>query len=112
MLGLASAIATLGLLQDSPAVVLGSILLAPLMTPMIAGGLALAQANAKLAKTSFTSIFSGFLLTLVISYGVGLLTPGAELTQQVISRGSPNLLNLMIAFFQQSLHPMPSRDPI
>ena len=33
MLGLASAIASLGLLQNSPAVVIGSMLLAPLMTP-------------------------------------------------------------------------------
>ena len=38
MLGLASAIASLGLLQNSAAVVIGSMLLAPLMTPMIGLG--------------------------------------------------------------------------
>ena len=43
MLGLAAAVSSLGLLQDSPAVVIGSMLLAPLMTPMMGLGLALAQ---------------------------------------------------------------------
>ena len=43
MLGLASAVASLGLLQNSPAVVIGSMLLAPLMTPMIGLGLALGR---------------------------------------------------------------------
>lgn len=99
MLGLAAAIASLGLSQDSPAVVIGSMLLAPLMTPMIGSGLALAQANARLAKTCFRSIFSGFLLTLAISFTVGVLTPGTELTQQIISRGNPNLLDLFVALF-------------
>ena len=71
MLGLAAAIASLGLIQDSPAVVIGSMLLAPLMTPMIGSGLALAQANAKLAKTCFRSISAGFVLTLLISTADG-----------------------------------------
>jgi uncharacterized hydrophobic protein (TIGR00271 family) len=99
MLGLAAAIASLGLLQDSPAVVIGSMLLAPLMTPMIATGLALAQANFKLCWNSLVSILSGFLLTLSISWIVAIVTPGEEMTSQVLSRGSPNILDLLIALF-------------
>jgi uncharacterized hydrophobic protein (TIGR00271 family) len=87
----------LGLLQDSPAVVIGSMLLAPLMTPMIASGLALAQANPKLGRNSMHSIFFGFLLTLVISYLVAVITPGEEMTSQVLARGNPNLLDLAVA---------------
>jgi uncharacterized hydrophobic protein (TIGR00271 family) len=99
MLGLAAAIASLGLLQDSPAVVIGSMLLAPLMTPMIGNGLALAQVNSKLGKTSARTIVWGFLLTLLISFLIGMITPGNEITQQITSRGSPTILDLFVALF-------------
>ena len=102
MLGLAAAIASLGLLQDSPAVVIGSMLLAPLMTPMIGCGLATAQANPTLGRTAQKTIFFGFLLTLVISMFIGWVTPGTELTTQIMARGNPNILDLMVALFSGS----------
>lgn len=98
MLALASAIASLGLMQNSPAVVIGSMLLAPLMTPMIGAGLALAQANVSLAKQCAKSIVLGLLLTLAVSCLLGVVTPSREtLSPEVISRGSPNVLDLLIA---------------
>jgi len=100
MLGLASAIASLGLLQNSPAVVIGSMLLAPLMTPMIGLGLALSQANARLARQCGQSIGLGFLLTLAVSFLVGVVTPAGEtLSEEVLARGGPNVLDLLIAVF-------------
>lgn len=100
MLGLASAIATLGLLQNSPAVVIGSMLLAPLMTPMIGSGLSVVQANAQLARTCGKSIVFGFLLTLGVSFGVAALTPTSDtLSPETLSRGGPNVLDLLIALF-------------
>ena len=100
MLGLASAIASLGLLQNSPAVVIGSMLLAPLMTPMMGLGLALGQANVKLMRLCGKSIGLGFLLTLGVSYLIGFITPSGEtLSQEVLSRGGPNVLDLLIALF-------------
>jgi len=99
-LGLASAIASLGLLQNSAAVVIGSMLLAPLMTPMIGLGLALAQANGRLARLCGESIGLGFLLTLGVSFMIGILTPeGDTLTGEVLARGGPNVLDLLIAVF-------------
>ncbi len=100
MLGLASAIASLGLLQNSAAVVIGSMLLAPLMTPMIGLGLALGQANGRLARVCGKSIGLGFLLTLAVSYMIGILTPaGATLPEEVLARAGPNILDLLIAVF-------------
>jgi uncharacterized hydrophobic protein (TIGR00271 family) len=100
MLGLASAIASLGLLQNSPAVVIGSMLLAPLMTPMIGLGLALGQANNWLTRQCGKSIGLGFLLTFAISYVIGIITPaGATLSGEVLARGGPNVLDLLIAVF-------------
>jgi uncharacterized hydrophobic protein (TIGR00271 family) len=100
MLALASAIATLGLMQNSPAVVIGSMLLAPLMTPMIGVGLSLAQANMPGVKRCGKSILYGFLLTLVVSFLLGMITPSREtLSPEVLSRGTPNVLDLLIALF-------------
>jgi uncharacterized hydrophobic protein (TIGR00271 family) len=100
MLGLASAIATLGLLQNSPAVVIGSMLLAPLMTPMIGLGLALGQADVRVMRLCGKSIALGFLLTLAVSCLIGIITPtGATLTEEVLARGGPNVLDLLIAVF-------------
>jgi uncharacterized hydrophobic protein (TIGR00271 family) len=98
MLGLASAIASLGLLQNSPAVVIGSMLLAPLMTPMIGLGLSLTQANVRLMRIFGRSIGLGFLLTLAVSFLAGIITPsGATLPDEVLARGGPNVLDLLVA---------------
>jgi uncharacterized hydrophobic protein (TIGR00271 family) len=97
MLGLAAIVASVGLLQDSPAVVIGSMLLAPLMTPMIGCGLALAQANHKLGNTALGTVAVGLLCTLVISFLIGLIAPGVELTPQIYARGEPTALDLVVA---------------
>ncbi|WP_237056362.1 DUF389 domain-containing protein [Microbulbifer sediminum] len=97
MLGLAAVVASMGLLQDSPAVVIGSMLLAPLMTPMLGCAMALAQANPKLGNTSLATIGSGTLLTVITSFAIGFLTPGVELTPEIYARGAPNVLDLVIA---------------
>ena len=97
MLSLATVVASLGLLQDSAAVVIGSMLLAPLMTPMIGCGLALAQANQKLGYMALKTVAVGLICTLVISYLIGIVTPGEELTSQIYARGQPTILDLLIA---------------
>ena len=81
---------------------IGSMLLAPLMTPMIGLGLALNQGNAKLAWSSSRAIERGFLAALGISAVVALLTPGADLTPEVIARTEPNILDLLVALFSGS----------
>lgn len=92
-------IAGLGLLQDSVAVIIGAMLVAPMMTPLIGAGLALVHGNHKLLGQAVRAI----LLGAVMSIGLGVLlrwtTPGQELTLQVSLRGAPNVLDLAIAFF-------------
>ena len=97
MVAAATAIATLGLLQDSPAVVIGAMLVAPLMTPIVGCGLGLAQANSKLFRTAANAIFWGFGVTLLVSFSLAWLIPGRELTAQVLARANPDLLDLLIA---------------
>lgn len=97
MLSLATVVASMGLLQDSTAVVIGSMLLAPLMTPMLGCGLFLAQANPRMGNRALLTVGVGLFLTLIISFLLGLITPSVELTSQILARGSPDVLDLVIA---------------
>ncbi|MGB6108586.1 MAG: DUF389 domain-containing protein [Mycobacterium sp.] len=99
MLGLAVSVASLGLLLNSAAVIIGSMLLAPLMTPMLGLGLALVQGNARLARTCAKSVSLGMFTALGISIVLGMAYPGDELTPELSGRGSPNILDLLIALF-------------
>ena len=53
-----------------------------------------------MARLCGKSIGLGFLLTLAVSYLIGITTPsGATLTEEVLARGGPNVLDLLIAVF-------------
>ena len=97
---LSTAIAALGLIQNSTAVVIGAMLVAPLMTPLLGTGLALAQGNFPLAKKSLRAIVLGFLCAVLIGVITGFLArPFTGLTPEMVSRGGPSLLDMGVAFF-------------
>ncbi|RMG09412.1 MAG: DUF389 domain-containing protein [Planctomycetota bacterium] len=102
LISLSTAIASLGLIQNSAAVVIGAMLVAPLMTPMIGAGLGLVQGNAVLVRQAARSVLLGVLTALLIGFGVGLAfggaIPGRGLTDELLARGSPNVLDLLVAF--------------
>jgi uncharacterized hydrophobic protein (TIGR00271 family) len=99
MLGCSVLIAGLGLLQNSVAVIIGAMLVAPLMTPLIGTGLALVQGNFGLLRVSARAMLLGSLMSIALGCLLRLLTPGNELTAEVSVRGTPNILDLLIAFF-------------
>lgn len=75
-LGLISAssmLAAFGLLQDSAAVVIGAMLIAPLMTPILGAGLALTHGNRPLFRSSLVTITMGFFGALLTCIAFGLL---------------------------------------
>ncbi|MDA7921957.1 DUF389 domain-containing protein [Verrucomicrobiales bacterium] len=94
---LATGIAALGLLQNSPAVVIGAMLVAPLMTPLLGSGLALVQGNLPMMRECLKSIVLGFLAALVIGILAGFISPSAGLTAELLARGNPNLLDCGVA---------------
>lgn len=97
MMVLASGLASLGLLEDSTAVVIGAMLVAPLMGPLIGAGLALAQANLVLYRNSLGVALLGLLVGLSVSVLMGLLNPGFEPSLEVEARGNPDILDLGVA---------------
>ncbi|MEZ6184628.1 MAG: DUF389 domain-containing protein [Planctomycetota bacterium] len=102
LISLSTAIACLGLLQNSTAVVIGAMLVAPLMTPMIGSGFALVQGNLVLMRRAALTIVIGFLIALGIGTGFGLvyfwIAPDVGLTPEILARGKPNVLDLVVAF--------------
>jgi uncharacterized hydrophobic protein (TIGR00271 family) len=95
---LATAIAALGLIVNSTAVVIGAMLVAPLMTPLLGAGLSLVQGNLPLMKTCARAIVYGFFAALSIGVIIGFITPIRELTPEMASRGGPTLLDMGVAF--------------
>ena len=95
---LSTAIATFGEMQNSTAVVIGAMLVAPLMTPLVGCGLAVVQGNNRLVRGSVHSVAFGFLVSFAVALGMGLLIPFPGLTEEVLARGRPTLLDLGVAF--------------
>lgn len=99
LLGCSVLIAGMGLLQNSVAVIIGAMLVAPLMTPLIGFGLALVQGNFDLFGVATRSMLRGTGVSLLLGMLLQWLTPGNELTLEISMRGTPNILDLFIAFF-------------
>jgi len=94
---LSSAIATLGLLQNSAAVIIGAMLVAPLMTPILAMSLGIVRGDVRLLRLALESALKGVTLAVVVAVGMALLTPRAELTSEMVARTRPTLLDLIVA---------------
>ena len=94
---LSSIIAALGLLLSSPAVVIGAMLVAPLMSPILGFSLSIVLGEVRLLRTSLESVFKGVMATIIVSILVGLISPLKEMTPEILSRTQPTLLDLFIA---------------
>ncbi len=98
MISLSVLIASFGLLVDNSSVVIGAMLVAPFMTPVIGVGLALAQGNLVLMKRSAIATATGLIVGISLSFVLGLFVPLDELPLEIISRGDPNIVDMAIAF--------------
>ena len=95
---LSTLIAAGGLIQNSVAVVIGAMLVAPLMTPLLGAGLSLVQGNLVLLKNALQTVSRGFMLAVALSFFVGWIWPGMSETSEMAQRGAPNVLDLLVAF--------------
>jgi uncharacterized hydrophobic protein (TIGR00271 family) len=92
-------IATLGLVLDSPAVVIGAMLISPLMGPILAAGLALAAGDLYLGIKSVANIVMSVAGAVGFSAAIVWLLPFHAPTSEILSRTHPNLLDLGVAVF-------------
>ena len=97
MIVLSAALATLGLLTNSVAVIIGAMLVAPLMAPLSSFSTGMATGLAQLTRRASLTLFQGVTLALLISLVMGALLPIDAPTEEMLLRGSPNLLDAAIA---------------
>ena len=90
-------IATLGLISNSTAVVIGAMIVAPLMDPILSLAFGLAVSDGRLIRRSAVTVGFGVLAVVgtasLISWGLGVSYVQSEIT----GRTSPNLIDLGIA---------------
>ena len=97
LLIIATIIATVGLIDNSAAAVIGAMIIAPLMNPIVSLAFAVAINNKKLAKQSITLITIGCLLVILTS---GIIYEALDINfidSQILNRTSPNLIDLSVA---------------
>ncbi|MRG58920.1 DUF389 domain-containing protein [Agromyces sp. CFH 90414] len=100
LLGLASVIAAAGVVGDSTATVIGAMIVAPLMTPILGVVLATVLGDRANLLRCWTLVIGGAAAAIAIGYLVGLLVAPpvvAATNDQVASRVTPSLIDLLAA---------------
>lgn len=92
-------IASVGLDMNSPAVIIGAMLISPLMSPILGIGLAVGINDKETLKKSLAHFGMAVLIAIITSTLYFLLTPLGEITAQISARTEPTPLDIFIAFF-------------
>jgi uncharacterized hydrophobic protein (TIGR00271 family) len=97
MLALAAAIATLGLIANSAPAIIGAMIIAPLMTPIMSLSYGLATFERQLIIRSLLTVFAGTILVValgcLITLVFGLRITGSE----ILNRTAPTVIDLGVA---------------
>lgn len=94
---LSTMLATFGLFANSSPVVIGAMILAPLMSPIISLSMGALRQDKSLVLTSTYTILSGLGIALVFAVLLTWLTPIQAAGEEIMSRTRPNLLDLGVA---------------
>ena len=90
-------IATTGLIQGSTATIIGAMIVAPLMTPILAFSLGVIWGDIDLIKTSMQSIIKGTVIAILISALIAYLVPIPTYSGEIIARTKPSLFDIIVA---------------
>lgn len=97
MNAMATTIATCGLLQNSPAVIIGAMLIAMLLGPVVGVALALLESDFMFLSKSLLAAGVGVIEVMVIAFILGLASRGIAISHEIMARTAPNLLDLIVA---------------
>jgi uncharacterized hydrophobic protein (TIGR00271 family) len=94
---LSTMLAAIGLYLNSASVIIGAMLLAPLMTPIVSLSMGILRGNIELFKDSIGKIVLGILIALISSALITFLFPHKPITDEMLARMNPTLLDLGVA---------------
>ena len=97
LLSISVLIAGFGVVTNSPAVVIGAMLVSPLMTPIFGISLGLVRGNMALVRKAFVAEFGGVVIAIGVATILGMFPFVHEVTPEMLSRTSPTLLDLLVA---------------
>lgn len=97
MNGLAAIIAACGLLQDSPAVIIGAMLIATLLVPISAMGFGAASGEWPVFRTALRFFLSSCAVVFVVALLFGFAF-AENISGEMMSRTDPTMLDVMIGF--------------
>jgi uncharacterized hydrophobic protein (TIGR00271 family) len=93
----AALIAGLGLIENSPATIIGAMLIAMLYGPIVGIGLGLAKSDLQLLGRSLLAEFVGAVFVLAAGLLIGIGTRDLTIGSEILSRTSPSLVDLLVA---------------
>ena len=94
-----SLLASIGLDESSPAVIIGAMLISPLMSPILGIGLSLGIQDKDILMRSLKNLGLATFVSLAASFLYFSLTPLGQITTEILSRTKPTLLDIGVAFF-------------
>jgi len=97
MIILSSIVASIGVINNNVAVIIGAMVIAPMLTPNVSLSLATALGDLPLAKSALKNIFLGIFIAIVLSFALGLLLPVDPSLQEISSRTSVELMDIVLA---------------
>lgn len=96
---LSTLVATTGLFANSSPVIIGAMILAPLMSPIISLSMGVIRANHFLISQSIKTLLIGIIMALFVSSAFTFIIPLHDITNEMQGRLHPNLLDLFVAIF-------------
>lgn len=94
---LSAIIACYGLLENSPAVIIGAMVVALLLGPIMGIAIGIVDGDKIVLRKALVTEFIGTGLVCAVSLILGWIHHDMPLTQEIISRTAPNFMDLMIA---------------
>ena len=92
-------VASLGLDLNSPAVIIGAMLISPLMSPILGIGLAVGINDREMLTISLQHFGIAIGIALATSFIYFQLTPLGDVTSEIEARTAPTFLDVLVAFF-------------
>lgn len=97
MNGLAAITAGYGMLLNSPAVVIGAMLIAMMLGPITGIALGLIDYRLTLIKKSLYTLITGTMLIYAIGLILGFMHPEYAMTNEILARTRPNTMDIAVA---------------
>ncbi|MCA1764281.1 MAG: TIGR00341 family protein [Flavobacteriales bacterium] len=97
MVVLSGIVASIGMLRDNLAVIIGAMVIAPLLGPNVGFSLATTLGDQKLMKQSIATNFSGIGIVLVISVAIGITLNVDPTTPAILERSEITLSDIALA---------------